>query len=125
MSQLDPNALRLKGHRVEVSVARVVRRRIDGDRFLKGPIPLSWLARAAKRPGRALHVGVALWFLAGLARSETVRLSSATLRTLGVDRHAARRALQLLEAEGLVSVVRRPGSNPVVTILRDGGASGQ
>src|SRR5581483_3598380 len=35
-----------------------------GEEYLGGPIPLSWLGRAAVLPGKALHLGIALWFAA-------------------------------------------------------------
>ena len=38
-------------------------------KFLKGPIPLYWLIAASKLPGKALAVGVVIWFRAGLEKS--------------------------------------------------------
>jgi len=86
-------------------------------RFLKGPIPLNWLGTAAKQSGKALHVGIALWFLSGLKRSREIALSQSTLSLFGVTRHSGYRGLTELENAGLVSVDRHPGRNPVVTIL--------
>ena len=86
-------------------------------RFLKGPIPLNWLAQAARRSGKALHVGIALWFLSGLKRSGTIALSQSILRLFGVGRFSGYRGLAELEKAGLVSVVRHAGRNPIVTIL--------
>ena len=40
--------------------------------FIKGPIPLVWLQRAAAIPGKALHVALGLWFVGGLCRSQDV-----------------------------------------------------
>lgn len=88
-------------------------------RFLKGPVPMSWLAAAAKLPGKALAVGVALWRLSGAVKSRTVILSNAEVEVLGVDRNAKSRALRALQQEGLVSVDQRPGCLPRVTILSD------
>ena len=34
-------------------------------KFLRGPVALDWLRRAAALPGKALAVGLALWFLRG------------------------------------------------------------
>ena len=45
-----------------------------GEHFLKGPVPFSWLAKAARCGGRALHVGIILWYRAGLERSPTIRI---------------------------------------------------
>lgn len=88
-----------------------------GETFLKGPIPLPWLYQAGQQPGKALHVAIALWFLAGVKRSHKVALSGALLRRLGVARHAGYRGLGALETAGLDSVERHSGRNPLVTIL--------
>jgi hypothetical protein len=88
-----------------------------GDKFLKGPIPWSWLSKGASLKGQALHVGIALWLLAGIKRSQSVRLSNSVLEDLGVSRFSGYRALHTLESAGLISVDRHAGRNPVVTIL--------
>lgn len=85
--------------------------------FLKGPVPLAWLARAAQLPGRALHVGVLLWFQHGMAGADRVRVRTSTLRSFGIDRYAEYRGLTALERDGLVRVERAPGRRPFVTIL--------
>ena len=47
---------------------------------VKGPyvrtIPLSWICPTFRLPGKALHVGIVLWYLAGVSRSLTVKLTS-------------------------------------------------
>jgi hypothetical protein len=88
-----------------------------GERFLKGPVPLPWLERAASLPGKSLHVGVAVWYAAGLMRSRSVTLSNIAGLRFGLDRNAKYRALEWLEGAGLVAVERKPGRAPVVTIL--------
>jgi hypothetical protein len=88
-----------------------------GEWFVKGPIPGSWLEVAARRPGHTLHVGLALWYLVGLNKCKTVRLTWATLRRFGLGDDAGRRGLLRLETAGLVTVERQCGSCPVVTIL--------
>jgi hypothetical protein len=91
-----------------------------GEKFLKGPIPWKWLMLAAQQPGRAFHVAIALWFLAGIKQERTVGLSNKLMKDFGVDRHAKYRGLHALEVVGLVSVERRGGRSPVVTILDEG-----
>jgi hypothetical protein len=89
-----------------------------GEQFLCGPIPCDWLARAARLPGKALAVGVALWFKAGLSkRNAMVRLTGKLMEQFGIGRYAQYRGLKALEAAGLVSVERRRGCAPMVTIL--------
>ena len=87
-----------------------------GERFLKGPIPWDWLSNAFRLTGKAPHVAMALWFLAGLQKSRTVALSGAVLLELGVKRHAGYRGLAALEKAGLATVHRHPGRSPRVTI---------
>src|SRR4051794_24087097 len=88
-------------------------------RYLRGPIPLAWLQAAACLPGRALHVGLALWYLIGVTGSATVPLSSARLTGFGVDRSAKRRALAALIGAGLITVDQVSGRNPVITVIVD------
>ena len=90
-----------------------------GEKFLKGPIPWDWLSKASQNPGKSLNVALAIWFLSGVNRSNTVSLSGSVLRELGVKRHSGYRALKSLEGAGLISVYRHAGRNPVVTILNN------
>lgn len=85
--------------------------------FLKGPIPGAWLTRAAKLPGKALHVALAAWHLAGLSRRSTVSLSRQVAERFGASRYAVNAGLAKLESAGLVTVERKPGCSPVVTII--------
>jgi hypothetical protein len=88
-------------------------------KFLAGPIPLEWLGRASRLPGKALATGLAIWFLSGLRKGERggLKLTSATLEHFHVNRHAKSRALRALESAGLISIQRNGKKNPVVTIL--------
>jgi DNA-binding MarR family transcriptional regulator len=91
--------------------------------FVKGPVPWEWLCAAGALPGKALHVGIYLWFLAGFGRSHDVALSvSAAARAFGCDRATASRGLRLLQRAGLVEVAHHAGRKPTVTI-RDRGRS--
>lgn len=84
--------------------------------FIRGPIPLTWVQRAANLRGRALHVGMALWYLNGFEQTGIVKAKPSVMRELGVDRHAFYRALKALEKDNLVSVRRKRGAAPLVTI---------
>jgi hypothetical protein len=79
-------------------------------------VPLAWLSRASRLPGKALAVALAIWYVAGLERSGTVRLTTSTLREFNVGRKAAYRGLAALERAGLVQVERKRGRCPGVTI---------
>ena len=85
--------------------------------FVKGPIPLDWMATAARLPGKALHVGVILWYLSGLKRTkERIPLSNIRVQRFGLRKDSKRRALEQLRRAGLISVDVRSGRSPVVTI---------
>src|SRR5688572_23936591 len=92
------------------------RKRIDG-MFLKGPVPMDWLNRAASLPGKALHVAVAICLWHGILRCDEFRLSTGKLRSMGVERNSAYRALTSLEEAGLIRVQRHRGRNPIVTVV--------
>ena len=89
-----------------------------GERFLRGPIPLPWLQRAATLPGKALAAGIALWFQAGLTKSARVEFCSKLRNGFGISRQAGYRALTALEGAGLVDVERRRGRCARVTLKR-------
>jgi hypothetical protein len=86
-------------------------------RFLRGPVPLDWLSRAAALPGRSLHVAVAVWFMAGLKKTRVVPISNITGLLFGLDRNAKYRALDWLENANLIAVERQAGRAPIITIL--------
>lgn len=69
LSQVDTASI-FRGYGISVTGAthhpRPRGESAPGKTFLKGPIPLPWLQGAARLPGKALHVGVVLWFLSGL-----------------------------------------------------------
>lgn len=85
--------------------------------FLRGPIPLSWLSRAAKIPGKTIHVALAVWFEYGRRNKAEFRLTTAILERFGVGRKALYAAIKALEEEGLIAVTRQHGKNPVVRLL--------
>jgi hypothetical protein len=87
------------------------------EEFLRGPIPLSWLTPATRLSGKALALALALWFQSGRKNCREVTLSSPILERFHVNRKALYRGLDSLEAAGLVSVAKRKGKNPTVTIL--------
>jgi hypothetical protein len=100
---------------IETRWSQAGRKRIAG-RFLK-KTPLDPLHRAAKLPGRTLHLYLAIRHRCDLQRSQTTTLPSTYLRSWGIDKHAKSRALEKLEGERLITVDRCPGRTPVVTLL--------
>lgn len=115
MPPIDADQLRLR-RGLQVRRAIAPPRPQNGEAFLKGPIPLAWLERAARLPGKSLQAAVALWYAAGLLRSARIPLSNVSGHRFGLDRNAKYRALAWLERAGLVTVERTLGRSPVVTI---------
>src|SRR3954465_14319361 len=95
--------------------ARAARREAQ---FIKGPLPLGWIATAAKAGHPlALPVLLALKYKADTLRQPWVKPPSAVLRLLGVDKDARSRAIAALERAGLVQVQRRGGRPPLVRLV--------
>lgn len=117
MDEFDLEDYKAASHSTARTPVRRARRQAHP--FLRGPVPIWWLARAARLPGKALAVGIALWFRKGIVGRDTVKPSWALWRRLGIGRHAAYRDLRNLEASGLVTVKRRVGKNPIVKITTE------
>ena len=120
---IDPARVRL-GTAANFRAPKRLPRPKAGERFLKGPIPLTWLSTAAKLPGKSLHVAIAIWLTASLAKSATVPLSNLAALPFGLDRNAKYRALQWLEEARLIEVQRNLGRSPIVTVLELDAANG-
>jgi hypothetical protein len=86
----------------------------NGEKFIKGPVPLGWVLAAAQLPGKALGVGMMLWHEAGCRRKATIPVN---LSTMPFGRKAAYRGLASLEGAGLVTVEKKQGQRSLVTIL--------
>jgi hypothetical protein len=97
-------------------------RAVEGSRSnIKQPyirtLPLEWTILASGLPGKALHVGIVLWFYAGVSKSLMVKLTRSRLRRFGIHPETGRRALTALEQASLVSVQRQGHQSPTVRIL--------
>jgi hypothetical protein len=84
-------------------------------------LPLEWTILASGLPGKALHVGIVLWFYAGLSKSLTIKLTRSRLRRFAIHPETGRRALRSLEEARLVRVQRQGHESPTVTILFSAG----
>jgi hypothetical protein len=80
-----------------------------GQRFLKGPICLRDIAAAARLPGRALVLFIAIHHQIALTGKPSVTLPARLLAELGISRSAKARGLKALERSGLVTVARSTG----------------
>ncbi|MEI6470901.1 MAG: hypothetical protein WCO72_15705 [Betaproteobacteria bacterium] len=84
--------------------------------FLKGPVPIDWLSRAAELPGKTLNVALAIWWLKGMTQSESFKLTRKSLSLLCIKRDAASISLKRLEGAGLIKIQRRLGQRPTIFI---------
>jgi hypothetical protein len=85
------------------------------ERFVR-TIPFDWLARCTRLPGKATSIALGLWFLSGVRKSTTFRLTAEAVHLAGCSRSALYRGLSALENAGLIVVARRPGARPLITI---------
>lgn len=76
-----------------------------------------WLRVAAKLPGKALHVGLAVWWCAAHSECPHVLLTREAGVAFGLSRDCVYDALTRLSAAGLVLVDRQRGRHPVVSLL--------
>jgi hypothetical protein len=118
-STWDPSCLRLD-HVGETRLSGLRRGRKPSpirDKFIAGPIDVPWVCQAGRLGVTALLVGLALWYLRGLRRSNTFELSNLMVREWGVLPDAKARALRKLEKAGLITVERRGKRSPLVTLV--------
>ena len=119
MGRVTPDAVRLAWNASTCTYGPPLSVQVSAaTRFIKGPLPLPWLQRAAALPGKAFHVAVGLWYVSGLCRSDTFSFKRSVAADFGVSPDATYDALTNLEAAGLVSVARHRGRSPTVTILK-------
>jgi hypothetical protein len=62
-------------------------------KIIAGPIDVSWVCQAARLGRTALLVGLALWHLRGLRRTDSFIVSNLMLKDWGVQPDAKRRSL--------------------------------
>jgi hypothetical protein len=86
--------------------------------FIKGPIPMDWIAAAAGLPGKTLNAALALWWLSGINDHREFKVTRQALAFLQISDDAYRDALSRLEQARLVTVQRRPGQRALVRINR-------
>jgi hypothetical protein len=85
----------------EHAIRIVSRANKSKNKFLRGPIDWLWLTAAARLPGSALHIAVAIHFLNGFEQTGTVKLKPSVWRQLGLKRDTVYRAVDELEEAGL------------------------
>jgi DNA-binding transcriptional ArsR family regulator len=82
---------------------------------LWGPIPWRWWRAASQLSGKAPHVGLVCWLLAGWERSARFELEP-VWPELGLTQPSTYRGLEALAEAGLAEIIRIRGRSPIVTI---------
>ena len=97
--------------------------------FIKGPLPVLWIACALSLPGQAINVGLALWYWSGILKTRTFELTNhmcqafgvvrkgGKIQRFGMTRPAKLRALRHLSEAGLITVKWNGQKAPEITIL--------
>jgi hypothetical protein len=116
----DPSSFRIGPGDVAPQKAPIGKgRRISsvGRKFIPGPVDVDWLSQARKLGVTALWVGLSLWFLRGLKRSDSFIVSNLMMQEWEVLPDAKRRALRTLKKAGLIAVELRGKRSPRVTLV--------
>jgi hypothetical protein len=87
------------------------------DKFIAGPVDVSWVCQASRLGVKALLVGLALWHLKGMRRDNGFLVSNMMLREWGIQPDAKGRALRALEKAGLIAIERRGKRSPRVALI--------
>jgi hypothetical protein len=88
-----------------------------GDHFISH-IPLPWILKACDLPRTALKTALAVQYVAGLRKSQTVTLSKEKLELFGLSRTTKWRGLNCLEKANLVGLKRDNKRNTSIKILK-------
>jgi DNA-binding transcriptional ArsR family regulator len=111
----DPNLFRLPAVQERTRLGRGASS-ARGE-FIKGPIDVAWVRQAAQLGVTALLVGLALWYVKGLRRTDSFIISNLMVAEWGIQPDAKSRALRKLEKAGLVSIERRGKRSPLVSLV--------
>lgn len=82
-------------------------RRRPQEPFLRGPVPMPWLAKAQTLTKAAMGVALTLWFQKGVkGHGGPVKVTSAVRRHMGLSNDQARRGIHALAAAGLLRICK-------------------
>src|SRR5262249_34921757 len=114
------------GCKVVVSVSDLPEPVVGTKRWpMYGPIPWAWWLPASRLSGASLQVSAVCWLLAGWERSADFALALSDWAEFGLSRRSVPPGLAALEGAGLVSVARRPGRSPTISLIDPISRSGE
>jgi hypothetical protein len=117
---LDPNQFRLHqqtAQRLNAASRKGRRAAPVAGRFIAGPIDAAWVIQAAQLGVKAMLLGMVLWHLKGLRKTNSFVVSNLMTKEWGIGPDAKRRALRKLEKAGLLTVERQGKRSPRITLL--------
>lgn len=83
-----------------------------------GRIPLAWAQKSCQLPGKAAALTMCLWYLHGLTKKTTIKLTKANRAAFGLlNRNTYYHAVTALETAGLIRIVRRQGQSLTVQLV--------
>jgi hypothetical protein len=85
--------------------------------YLRGPIPLRWLHKAATLPGKAYTLGTIIWWFHGMNPTKPIKVTSKSLLEFLISEDAYRDGLKRLEEAGLIKVTRPKGQRALIEIV--------
>ena len=86
-----------------------------GTQFIAA-MPLGWIAEAAKLRGQSLHVALAIMYVRGMTRGQTVVLTRYHFNMFGTTRGKAQRGLDWLQQAGLIEYTK-DGHKYKITVI--------
>lgn len=84
------------------------------------PVRYDWLAKIATLSGKALHIGIALAWLAASHPTSRTLLTRRVMARWSLSRDACYDGLDRLEHAGLIRVWRLPGRTPHIILTEPG-----
>lgn len=97
---------------------------MNSEYFIKGPIPLKWLANANRLGGSVGAVATVLWFYDGIYKGQPFHISHRLDDVAGVSRQTRQSALKKLQQKGLIELRINRCAFPIVRIIRQPEESG-
>jgi hypothetical protein len=81
-------------------------------------IPYAWQKKANTLTGKAGQVGIALWFLVGVKKQRSFKVTREVEQLSGCCRQTFSKNLTALATAGLISIEHQPsGKRPTITVL--------
>jgi hypothetical protein len=86
--------------------------------FIKGPIPVYWVAQANRLGGSVSAIAFSLWLYDGLYKGGAFKIEHRLDDISGVTRQARQRSLLKLKDAGLIELTIRRCASPIVRIIK-------